>query len=118
WSLRAYPRDGFSSATQLFSGIIQGRYAAPTPFERTVPNPSEANKRRNCHSSSIDKVTGCASPANASGFVQVPLSAVTRPVTILSFGQVPALGPSHSRSRLATTQELFFQARFLASQER
>jgi hypothetical protein len=70
-TLRVYPRDGFSSAPYLIWGIIGRRYAAPTPFERIVPNSPEANKRRNCHSISIYKVTGCASPANTSGFLLV-----------------------------------------------
>lgn len=68
------------------------RYAAPTPFERIVPNSLKANKRRNCHSISIYKVTGCASPADASGFLLVSLSKMPRPVTILPAQNAIRLG--------------------------
>jgi hypothetical protein len=40
--------------------------------------PRQANKRRNCHSNSINKDTESASAASASGFILMTLSKVTR----------------------------------------
>ena len=95
-TLRVYPRDGFSSAPQLIWGIIGLGYAAPTPFERIVPNSPEANKRRNCHSISTYKITGCASPANTSGFLLVSLSKMPRPASILPVPDATRSGPGIS----------------------
>jgi hypothetical protein len=100
------PSSRFFPIPYFICGIMGSRYAAPTSRERTIPTYPEANKRRKWHSKSIDKDTSGASPANTSGFLQVSLSEMPRPVPILPAPHVTLLGPRHFRSRLATYRQL------------